>query len=579
MSEVIEYLESKNIKYIRQGNEALMTCPHCGKKDKLSININTGVFHCWVCSAKYSNESKFARGHISQLMQLWGDIIPISDISSMSTISNIHSLSSTSKKEKDDSDFTDLMIKYHNDIWKNKKALKYLMKRGFSEKNIKEFKYGFVSQQGENWIAIPSFEGEVCRLLKYRKITNNTNLAKYSREPGGKSILHNQNIISNFSEIIVTEGEFDCDTLRSAGYKNVVGTTLGTSLSTEWYNLLLDKSKIILILDSDSVGQTSARDVWVKRLGYNRCWNVLLPENTDVNAFFSVYTKEDFDKYLKEAKQFKVSGIVSLQDSFIEMYQKSKTSEYEDVFELPWKNVNKLLGGGLRRYRLTLLSGIPGAGKTSLALQVCYHLASTYKMPCLFFCMEMPEVSLATKIVQLKFDLTTPEIKYSDALAYANELEDIPLYFGYSSKITPDIFYRTITEVRNRYGIEFAVFDNFHRMVRSGKESQEGQASGMFKDVTMDLGIPFILIGQPRKGRTDTPLDYQITRDDIKGSSAIPADADEVILMSRRRLKQEEGNYLFESETKIVVDKSRYSSGGITKLNFLGEKSRFEEIG
>ena len=74
-----------------------------------------------------------------------------------------------------------------------------------------------------------------------------------------------------------------------------------------------------------------------------------------------------------------------------------------------------------------------------------------YKIPSLIFCMEMPEVSLGVKLLQLKYDLVPNEIQFSDALIYSLELEDIPLYFGYSARITPEVYYNTLKEARNRY--------------------------------------------------------------------------------------------------------------------------------
>jgi replicative DNA helicase len=151
-------------------------------------------------------------------------------------------------------------------------------------------------------------------------------------------------------------------------------------------------------------------------------------------------------------------------------------------------------------------------------------------------------------------------------------MKGIPIYFGYSSKIKPEVFYHTMEEVRNRYGVQFGVFDNLHRMIRSGEESDMGKASGMFKDLTMDLNIPFLLIAQPRKLNDEKIPTY----DSLKGSSAIPADSDTTILIHRSR-DQTDKNNSFNPEATIIVDKSRYSSGGIMELKLIGEKARFDE--
>uniref|UniRef100_A0A6H1ZSQ6 Putative helicase n=3 Tax=viral metagenome TaxID=1070528 RepID=A0A6H1ZSQ6_9ZZZZ len=565
MLDILQYLTEKNIEYKLQGNEALIVCPYC-RKEKLSININSGVYQCWVCKSE-NQDSPFVKGHISQLQEYFGDIIPIKLISK---------IKNEGGKEPD---FTDLADRFHVALPSNKGAMKYLFSRGFGEGDIKRFKFGYVEMKDDGWISIPIYENDVCKYLKYRKITdNNPKTGKYEREAGGKSLLFNHEALDKYDEVILLEGEFDCATALKYGYENVVGLTVGAgTLKEEWYEKLILKSKIFLCLDPDPAGQGAAKDVWSSRLGIYRCWNILLPEGEDVNSFFMKYTKESFDELIKGAKQFKVDGVISIQDALSEMYRISKDPTRLIKYELPWDNVNRLLGGGLERGRLTVLSAAPGTGKTSFALQILYHLAIKYKMPSFFFCLEMPEVALATKIVQLHLDLTDVEVNYSEALIYSQELEGIPIYFGYAPKITPEIFYRTMVEVRNRYGVEIGVFDNLHRMIRSGDESEMGRASGMFKDLTLDLKIPFILIGQPRKKSTEMSLNQRPTFDMIKSSSAIPADADEVILLHRNRLKGESATTVLEPQTLVIIDKSRFSSGGIAKLKMIGEKSKFVE--
>ena len=559
---VIENLESKNIEYKREGNEALIICPYCHKQ-KLSINVQTGVYKCWHCKA-LEPSSPYIQGHISQLQKEWGDIASISDLKTVSTIT---------REKEDEIDFTQKAQDQHDVIFKHKNAVKYLMKRGFSEDDINNFKLGYKTDKNEEWISIPIYEGNVVKLIKYRKITDNTDAKKYDREKGGKSILYNQDKIDLFDTIIITEGEIDCLTLLSRGYENVVGLTVGAStLKPEWYDLLNKKEKIILILDSDDVGQASAKNIWATRLGVHRCYNVVLPKNLDINDYFLRYTKESFDELIKSAIQFKVDGVVSLEESLYMMYDWSLDEENTRIFQLPWENVNRLIGGGLQRKRLTIVGGTPGTGKTSWALQVCYHLAKEYNIPSLFWCLEMPEIALATKIIQVHNDLMIEDISFGDALIYMMELKDIPIYFGYSSNMKAKTFYNTMVEVRNRYGVEFGVFDNLQRMVRTGEESDIGSASGVFKDITMDLNIPFIVISQPRKLSSSESVP---TNDDLKGSSAIPADADEIIWLYRKTVKDARGNSAMEPETHVIVSKSRFSSGGKTFLKFFGEKSKF----
>ena len=562
--DIAEYLDHKNIQYKLSGNEAICVCPEC-VKEKLYINISSGTYHCFYCE-QINPHSLYAKGHISTLKEKWGDILPISTIS-------------IDVPKKEEIDFTKLVNRYHLNLLKSDKAIKYLEDRGISDESIRKFKLGLCEKYKQIWISIPSFEQGIPKLVKYRKLPPDTNktIDKYIREKGGKSVLFNSNALDDNDEINICESELDAITLIQNGYDNTVSSTAGCgTLLPEWYDKLTLKNKLILIMDNDDdgQGQISARDVWATRLGFNRCYNVILPKGHDVNSFFQSHTADEFDHFLDKAQRFSIKGIISLQDALYEMYLKSTNKEETDAIPFPWKNVNKLMGGGTRKKRLCVLGGIPGCGKTSLAMQMCHYLSNEYKMPSLFYCMEMPEDSLATKIIQLENDLTVEEIDYSMGMYYAEQLEHIKMYFGCSSKVTPQIFYNTVEEARNRYGVEFVVFDNLQRMIRSGEESDIGAASAVFKDISMDLNVVMMLISQPRKLNNKNTITY----DDLKGSSAIPADADEVILMLRKRMRGSESANSFSPETEIIIDKARFAPGGRTKLEFIGEKSKFIEF-
>jgi len=349
MSQVLEYLNQKGIVYKLSGTEAIIRCPNCGK-EKLSININTSLYQCFVCQAS-DKSSIFAKGHLHSLQEFYGDIISISPI-----------IPSDSKPT---ANFSLLVERYHHDILSNKKALKYLFGRGINIESIKRFKLGVVLSKSQWWISIPAFKGEVPVFIKYRKLPpdERSDLEKCEREVGGESILFNYNCIDGNNELYITEGELDAITLIQQGYENVVGTTVGAgTLKSDWYDQLILKDKLILAFDSDAAGQKSAREVWATRLGISKCWNLEYPPGEDTNSYFQTHTKGDFAELVKGAKQFKVAGIKSTLDVLLEMYRRSQTN-YEEVFELPWPSVNRLIGGGFKRGRLITLGAPPATGK------------------------------------------------------------------------------------------------------------------------------------------------------------------------------------------------------------------------
>ena len=563
--DVLEYLDTKNFEYKRSGNEAIIVCPYCNR-DKLSVNIHSGMYQCWHCQAEEPN-SPYQSGHITYLQKLWGDVLAIKTLT--------ENLPQTPKVEID---FTEVVELYHTKLWEQKAAIGYLIKRGITKESISRFKLGFMRQYNQNWLVIPSYEKGIPKLMKLRKLPpdENTQLDKYIREKGGKSILFNADAIDKYDDLIIAEGEIDAISLIQLGYENVVASTAGAkTLLTDWYDQLILKNKIYICFDNDAPGQAAAKEIWATRLGIKKCWNVLLPEGEDVNSFLKNYQPEEFSKVLANASQYTVEGLMSLNDVLYEMFRRANDPDLTQFFPTPWENLNKLLGGGLVKKRLVVLGGRPGVGKTSFTIQLCYHVAKFFQLPTLIFCLEMPEISLATKIIQLERDITIGEINPHDAMIYANELGELPIYFGYSSRITMELLYNTVKAARDRLGIGLFVFDNLQLLVRTGEEADMGNASKMFKDMAMDLNIIVTLISQPRKLNNEEAPTY----DSLKGSSAIGADGDEIIIMHRKRLTtdNQDSYTALESNTRIIVDKDRFSTGGTVFLEFIGEKSKFIE--
>ena len=563
MLSVTEYLDSKRIPYKLRGKEAILTCPTCNR-EKLSINIETEVYQCWYCQA-VNPTLITAKGHISKLKELLGDVLPLSPITGI-------------PKPEPSVDFSSLVDAYYKAIWDQPKALNYLKKvRGFGIGIIKQAKLGYAVKYGQEWISIPVYKNGVPVLIKYRQLPpENDKLDKYIREAGGESTLYNIDVIDKYDEIFVTEGEFDALTLIHNGYPNTVGVTAGAgSLLPEWYDKLVLKNKIYLVLDPDEVGQKAAKNIWVARLGPQRCVNIVLPvpegkKKEDVNSYFITHSKEDFANLIAQANSRPIEGFVSLDAAFQEMFTKSKDG-VEEVFETPWKRVNTYIGGGCRRGELVVLGAPAGTGKTTMAVQYLHHLAYRHNKPVFMLCLEMPVTQLITKVVQISFKIPYEEIDYSHAYVYGNMLGELPMYFGYSPGISMNKFVDTCKVARDRYGCDVICLDNLQFMIRSREESDYGNATKIFKNLALELNIVFLLISQPRKMLEGEIITY----DTLKGTSAIGQDADTVILLQRKRIGNSEGADAFSKQTTVIVDKARFSSGGKTTLFYEGRLATF----
>ena len=380
-------------------------------------------------------------------------------------------------------------------------------------------------------------------------------------------------------------------TLWQEGIRNAVGVTAGAgAFLPGWVDRLRAVKKLYLCYDPDEPGQKGAREV-ARRLGYNRCFNVVLPDGQDVNDFLQTHDIFDFQNISNEARQFDVSGIISIEQGFEKFRAEVSRPEQATGLMTPWPSVNKRIRTGFQPGELIVLSAPPKIGKSTWALQVATHSA-LQGTPSLFFCLEMRPMKITRKIIQCHTkveELGPIEIQHSEY-----DFSEKPLYLGYCYQ-KPDLngIIETIRASVQRYGLKLVVFDHLHMLCRSiTNQTQEiGLAVQAFKFLAEEMEVPIILIAQPRKIQPDAIM----TAMDLKDSISIFSDCDHLIILHRKRKVSKESvgqksvgqkveeemeiqDQAFEPVTLVRVEASRYNSGGEALLYFHGDYSRFDEI-
>ena len=559
----IQYIQAKGWAFKeRAGELVLKTCPFCqDHKSHFYIKPEDGIYFCHKCQE---------RGNLWTLKKVMGDVQDI-----------IRPAFAKPKYKRPPQDQAD---KYHEAFLKDQEALNYLKGRGITGESVKQFKLGLSQENGTRWLSIPHFQAEELVNIKFRSLP--PALKTFKRVPDCKSILFNVDCLAGQKEIFVVEGEFDAITLLQAGFKNVIsGTTGAGNFDPQWIDQLKRLSKIFLCYDPDEAGQKGAQSL-AKRLGYNRCLNVELPEGQDVNEFFQQHDIFEFQALVRQAHKFDLPGVIST-DTAIRLLLREKSDHKADSGLLtPWENVNKLIKG-FHPGDLIILSAPPKIGKTSFALNISTELAFQ-AYPILFYCLEMRAERLVRKVIELRFrkeDLTLKDIQKA-----GRQFGGLPLYFAYSfKKLKLDDVLNLIREAIRRYDLKFIVFDNIHFLVRSISNVNEelGQAVQGFKLLAEEMEIPIMVIAQPRKMESGG-RDRIMTAEDIKYSNSIHADCDQMLILYRKRIASKANDIgkdefsakgeALDPVTLVRAEAHRYGAGGETLLYFHGEYSRFDRV-
>lgn len=187
-------------------------------------------------------------------------------------------------------------------------------------------------------------------------------------------LLFNMNRINVNSPLLICEGEPDCLSAIEAGFKNAVSVPLGSS-NLHWIDENLEWldqfESIIICADNDDAGVKMQKEC-VPRLGSWRTKVVDIPAipigNTgrvtkDLNEILYVCGKDKVLELILDAKDSPVPSVSDLSDV--------EPTEYEDVDGVT--TGLKAIDDELMRLffgTLTIVSGQPGSGKSSLLTQL-----------------------------------------------------------------------------------------------------------------------------------------------------------------------------------------------------------------
>jgi hypothetical protein len=568
LPELKQYLIKKKWQWKTRndGNLAIKKCPFCSggtNEYKFWIHAKKTVYRCWHCDA---------RGNLYKLKRELGDLN--GKVISASQLSGIP-CTKTSNVTVD----TSLVDKWSKQLIHNKVAMQYLIEsRGLTKDTISFFKLGLQKKFKKLWITIPHIINGVCYNVKFRSLPPGK---EFRRIKGAASVIFNADALGETTEIFIAEAEIDAMSIWQAGVTNVVSLTCGAdTFLPEWYDQLADKERITLVLDADLVGQQGARSI-ARRLGFDKCFNVLLPMH-DANDVLVGVGPQELNASLNKSTKFEVSGVVSITEALKQC--KDKDSTTAQGIMTPWHSVNNLIGSGWQPGDLVILSARVKVGKTTWAMNVAQH-NSAQDIPTLVYCMEMNTEQLARKVTAIVRKKEIDALSSIDFTMTGYFLRKQPLYFAdpdWGGNFKIDIIISRVREIVKRYGVALFVFDNLHFLCRSLQyiTTEIGQVTRAFKLLSEELKMVTLLIAQPRKIQGDRIIRH----DDIKDSAAPAADADQIILLHRNTtaagladtgISGTSDLEVLEPKTLVRVDAARFRGGGECLLYYNGAGSIF----
>ena len=224
-------------------------CPKCNHhKLKLSVNIDKGVFKCWICDYSGTKISplirRFAPSYYADWRLLEGEI----DLDKYDTI--------FADEVEAPPQIIDLPENFQTLTGKKtrlkQKPLNYLYSRGFTDTDILNWKIGFCDfGEYQDRVIVPSFdsEGNVSFFIA-RSYTDDW--MKYRNPKVSKDIIFNDLNVDWDNDVILVEGVFDAMKCKNA--IPLLGSTLREN-SLLFQKICEKRPNVYLALDEDAKGK------------------------------------------------------------------------------------------------------------------------------------------------------------------------------------------------------------------------------------------------------------------------------------------------------------------------------------
>lgn len=339
-------------------------------------------------------------------------------------------------------------------------------------------------------------------------------------------LLFNMNRINCQQPLLICSGELDCAAAIESGWLNSVSIPLGDQ-NTKWveenFEWLELFDEIIICPDNDESGNKYCADI-VPRLGAWRCKVAQVPSDCkDINEALYKYGKSTVLDFIVHAVDSPVPSVADLSDvkaiDFCDMdgIKTGIKAIDQELIKLPYGT-------------LTVLSGMPGVGKSSILSQIICNTLEEGKDTWMFSG-ELSNPITKSWLAYVLAGRRHIEELHNDGDVYyrvkPDSLKKINEYYkgrwfvykdDWDNNI--DILLQSMTDSIRKYGVKLLVLDNMMTIVDDTNESELKEQTTIVKKLialARRYNVAIILVCHPRKlSQTSTVGIY-----DIAGSSNI----------------------------------------------------------
>lgn len=382
-------------------------------------------------------------------------------------------------------------------------------------------------------------DGEV-QHVKFKYFCKVDKKFKWWATSGTKRILFGWHLIpeSFVESVVITEGEFDAMVYHQMGFHALsVPNGGGDEGKQDWiiydYENLSRFNTIYISMDMDAVGVSTIKTL-VDRLGIERCKIVSLPHKDANDCLKNGATKQDFEKYIADAKYSNIKEVKQVSDYSSEVIEFMYDDQGMLGFETPWENINEVWR--LRLNELTLINGINNHGKSEFANQFIIHSALKLNIPSFIASMEHSPKKLIRNLIKQAVGTASIPAK-ALALETIRRCEDKILIGEFDHTLKPQKLIEVIIYSHRRFGVNVVLIDSLMKcgIAPDDYAKQKDFVNELFS-LTRKFDLHIILIVHPRKSDNEDKIPNKM---DVAGAGDLTNITDNLFTVWRNKNREE----------------------------------------
>ena len=246
------------------------------------------------------------------------------------------------------------------------------------------------------------------------------------------------------------------------------------------------------------------------------------------------------------------------------------------------------LTNGLQPGQLIVIGARPGAGKSTLAMDIMRHCSLRHGKPSVIFSLEMSQNEIMMRIISAQASIKLADIRSGrcsddDWTRMARMMADhaeAPLFIDDSPNLTLMEIRAKARRLKQKHGLALIVVDYLQLMTGAGRnahsrEQEVAEYSRSLKLLAKDVDVPVIALSQLNR-KAEERHDKRPQLADLRESGGVEQDSDMVILIHRPDAYDRDDPR--GGEADLILAKNRHGSTKTLSICHQLHFSRFADM-